>query len=330
MPLECEQRNKIKRFSIIMPCFNITKSENYIERLFKQTFTSFELIAVNDCSTDDTLSTLLNIQSRNQDFFDMKVINLEKNLGAGGARNVAIKASSGEYLLFLDSDDFLDSNCLEKINEILSKNNVDCLLFDYSTYNKQNKIEHHTFQKSGFISLYNAFIFASNGVSGKCVKRSIIEENNICFLHLKRCEDFPFFRHCFLVSTNIFYLREAFYNYLTNVNSLMHNDELIDVNNAEKAFNYLAKITSDQKLLGILFMKNCFYSNSVAMLETKTNRNDYRMRIKYLKKNYSNYCSIRFLKPYCFRIKCVSFLSYVGFYYLLKISFYFYKRRTRV
>ena len=101
-------------FSIIIPCYN---AEEYIDRmmssLMNQTIGAdlFEIIAVNDASTDNTLSLLNKWEISYPN--TVRVITDDENLRQGGARNKAIKAASGKYICFLDADDWMEPDALE-------------------------------------------------------------------------------------------------------------------------------------------------------------------------------------------------------------------------
>lgn len=312
-----------------MPCYNISKSNNYISYLAKQSFKNFELICINDCSNDDTLSILKSYKKDLECLFDFKIIDLHSNVGPGKARNLGIAECEGEFIIFLDSDDYLSELTLKTINDVLlSDVSIDCVVFDYSICKNDKKYEQSTFKKSGFISLYEAFVFTSNGISGKCVRKSLVAQNDIKFLNLKRCEDYPFFRHIYLVSNKIYYLKEPFYNYVMNDNSLMHNSELINVDNAIAAFDYLTTKTDNNKLLGIAFAKNCLYSNVLSMMAKKNSHQDFKNRIIFLKTSYKNYCRVSNLKPYSLKVKIVSIFALLDWYWLLKWLYKRYEKRS--
>ena len=99
------------KVSIVVPCYNIQKYVGRcIESLLAQTFTDFELILVNDGSTDDTLSILKEYEKK-----DSRIIVLEKeNGGLSDARNAGMKIAKGEYIQFVDGDDFAEDILLEK------------------------------------------------------------------------------------------------------------------------------------------------------------------------------------------------------------------------
>ena len=110
------------KFSIIVPGYNV---ENYLDdclnSIFKQTNQDFEVIFINDGSTDNTL----NVVNKYKD--DVIIINQE-NLGLSEARNNGVKKASGKYLLFIDSDDYIDNKLLEKLDSV-TKNNPDLVRF---------------------------------------------------------------------------------------------------------------------------------------------------------------------------------------------------------
>lgn len=105
--------------SIIMPCYN---AGNYIKRsiasVYEQTFKDFELIVVNDGSSDDSLVILTNLAKT---YKTLHVIN-QPNKGAGPARNSGLKAARGEFVAFLDADDSWQPDCLLRLYQALQIN----------------------------------------------------------------------------------------------------------------------------------------------------------------------------------------------------------------
>ncbi|HBC5517211.1 TPA: glycosyltransferase family 2 protein, partial [Proteus mirabilis] len=95
--------------SIIMPCFN---SEKYIseaiESVLKQTYSNFELIIIDDNSTDSTLKIINSFRDNR-----ITIISFDENQGAGVARNKGIEVANGRFIAFLDSDDLWSKNKLE-------------------------------------------------------------------------------------------------------------------------------------------------------------------------------------------------------------------------
>lgn len=119
---------KTSMISIIVPVYN---SERYIERCIRsvctQTYEQWELIVVNDGSTDGSEDII--------DFFargDSRIRYYNKsNGGVSSARNLGIECAQGEFLLFLDSDDWLSCDTCEVLMKVVSENNADCVVFGF-------------------------------------------------------------------------------------------------------------------------------------------------------------------------------------------------------
>ena len=105
----------MKKVSIIIPVYNVV---DYIERCWKsvnaQTYSDIELIFVDDCGTDESISKLETLISEGSRF-PVQIIKHKKNRGLSAARNTGIEASSGDYVYFLDSDDDLVPSCIEEL-----------------------------------------------------------------------------------------------------------------------------------------------------------------------------------------------------------------------
>ena len=105
--------------SIITPCYNCEKwiSET-IESVLNQTFKDYEMLIVDDMSTDETKKIVTKYQAKDN---RIKLINLNKKGGASGARNKALELAQGRYIAFLDGDDLWKPTKLEKQNRIYAK-----------------------------------------------------------------------------------------------------------------------------------------------------------------------------------------------------------------
>jgi poly(ribitol-phosphate) beta-N-acetylglucosaminyltransferase len=123
------------QFSIIVPTFNLEPYIiNCLESVESQTICkeSFELIIIDDCSTDGTCSKI-------NDFLKNSTIKnqfhqLHKNQGPGAARNVGINFAKGVFLIFMDGDDCLSNNCLEEIEKVINEcpNEIDAIAYNWS------------------------------------------------------------------------------------------------------------------------------------------------------------------------------------------------------
>jgi len=136
------------KISIVIPVYNAELFlRECLDSIYKQILKDFEIICVNDGSTDDSLSIL---QEYKLKYTNITVIN-QKNSGIGSATNKAIKQAKGEYLYSLDNDDYLvDENVLNFLYENVKKYDLDILTFNYKTEKHIKKIKQKSYVvKSG-------------------------------------------------------------------------------------------------------------------------------------------------------------------------------------
>ena len=125
-----------EKISVIVPVYNV---ESYLSQcldsIINQTFTDFELIAVNDGSTDSSLSILHDYSKR-----DSRIIVIDKpNTGVSDTRNLGLSNAQGEYVCFVDADDILSHTYLGDMYEIASRKHADMVLCKYCTF--RNKLK---------------------------------------------------------------------------------------------------------------------------------------------------------------------------------------------
>jgi glycosyltransferase involved in cell wall biosynthesis len=112
-----------KKLSIIIPCFNCEKTiKEAVDSIYTQGLNDFEIIMIDDKSTDSTYEKLTQIS---KEYPEVKVFSNEKNLGGGATRNKAVNLTSNEYVFCLDSDDILGEKTLSKILSLISEKNLD-------------------------------------------------------------------------------------------------------------------------------------------------------------------------------------------------------------
>lgn len=122
------------RFSILIPVYNCEKYlERCIDSVINQTYEDFELILINDGSTDRSADIC-----RKFEIIDDRIIVLEQaNQGPGAARNNGIKKAQGDFIVFVDADDYIENSCLEDLQRYLQKNDVDILFKGFKFENQR-------------------------------------------------------------------------------------------------------------------------------------------------------------------------------------------------
>ncbi len=190
---------KETRFSIIIVGYNI---ENYIQRAINsvenQTFENYELIIVNDCSTDKTEAKILELCQKYQ---NIKYITHKENKKAGGARNTAMKVAKGEYILFLDGDDQLaDKDVIKKLNETIGNDMPDVVYLGFKIEGDREELVIPTPETC--TKTYKAAQDKYPNPWSKCWRREFLEENDIKFPENRFYEDVLFVYNGVMKSKN--------------------------------------------------------------------------------------------------------------------------------
>lgn len=197
-------------FSIIIPVFN---SEQYIERCLlsikNQTFSNFECLIIDDGSEDDSLKIINKICNEDSRF----IIFHQENKGVSSARNLGLKHLHGRYTIFIDSDDYVESNFLELVNQ---KNKNSSLIF-FTQELKEGEIN----SRELIDKLHSLTMPGSPW--GKIFKTEIIKKNNIIFpIEIDFCEDLVFLLKYLFCIEKLSVRNEKIYNYTVRENSLCH------------------------------------------------------------------------------------------------------------
>ena len=118
------------KFSIIIPVYNVEKYlKKCLDSVFNQTYKDYEVIVVNDGTKDNSMDIVKD--------YAVKVIN-QKNQGLSAARNAGVKKATGDYLIFLDSDDYWEKGLLKELSKSL-KNNPDLIRFQINEVYEDGK-----------------------------------------------------------------------------------------------------------------------------------------------------------------------------------------------
>lgn len=218
--------------SVIVPVYNVEKYLYVcINSILKQSYKDFEVICIDDASTDSSLEILEYFAQKDS---RIKIIKNKENKGLGASRNRGIEASKGKYILFLDSDDWYSFDTLEILVTEAEKNNLEVLMFKNIVYYEETqKFGMEPFYEMKFMDKFaykifnhwdlNKKIFAVPiGACNKLYLKSFLEENNIRFPNENYIhEDNPFSCKVLLKAKRISYISKYFYNRRRRDNSIM-------------------------------------------------------------------------------------------------------------
>lgn len=223
----------MKKVSVITPCYN---SYEYLDKCFESLVNqtigieNMEIIFVNDASTDNTGEKLNSFEALYPD--SVLVIHLDANVKQGGARNVALQYVSGEYLVFIDSDDWVDLTYLETVYNIVKENDVDMLQIPFvhvrgegenATYTKTPAyweglyVMEDTKARKHFLThqLFNC------GAPNKIYRTEMVRKANACFLQGVAYEEPSFVYPLFFYANRIYQLDAKMYFYRLHETSTM-------------------------------------------------------------------------------------------------------------
>ena len=239
----------MNKISVILTTYNVEKYiEQCINSILNQTIKQFELIILDDGSKDNTVNII------ETNYPKLKIIK-NSHLGVAKERNLGIELSTGEYLCFLDSDDYFESDMLEKLYNSIIKNNSDISIskaykFDTNTndeiilnYMLNSKITNDLEYKDKEELYDGLFQLTVANAWAKMFKKSIINRYNIRFQNLHNSND-VFFVYSYMVNANrISFIDDSLVHYRFN------NSNSIQGSKQKYPFEFLKAYAELQKYL---------------------------------------------------------------------------------
>lgn len=219
----------MSKISIIMPCYNSEKTlARAIESVITQSFYNWDLIIVDDCSSDKSKQIADNYALKDKRII---VLSTEKNSGPAKTRNIGIGVAKGDYLAFIDSDDFFEPDFLSIMLETAKKFCSDVVCCQYINIYNDDKIEYATSDiiKNKLLDRHDvnkAIISNIDGIGSLCnklIQSSIIKNNNLKINEKRvKAEDWDFIVRIFQIADRVIFIDNFLYNYChTNSASIM-------------------------------------------------------------------------------------------------------------
>ena len=205
------------KISIILPAYNEGKYiKKAVDSVLNQTFDDFELIIVNDGSGDDTLSIINGFEDER-----IRIIN-QSNQGPGASRNNALKIACGEYVMFLDGDDWYCPDALKTAYDEITSKGTDISIFQIIKYDGSEYSENSWFNLDNFPDSFEERVFnphecmdflfdISVSATQKIFRREFLAEINARFPEGIYFEDMPFFFYTFLKAEKVSIIKRHLY-----------------------------------------------------------------------------------------------------------------------
>lgn len=252
--------------SIIIPVYNV---EDYLksclDSVINQSLNNIEIIVVNDASTDSSKEIIMDYCSK---YKEIIFIDKVKNSGLSAARNTGLEVANGEYISFIDSDDWIESDMIEVMYNEAKKANADIalceMMYEYESYQVYKNItvnkkylNREQYIKELLTQQHNIESF----VMVKIYKRSLLLDNNIKFSeYIKYKEDIDFSIRLSFMVDKVVCIQKPFYHYIQRANSIVHSfkEHYID-----DMFVYLQKI---EQIIETYSLKKNLYNEFVSLV----------------------------------------------------------------
>jgi glycosyltransferase involved in cell wall biosynthesis len=314
--------------SVLVPVYNVEKTlDRCIQSILNQTFKDFEIVLVNDGSTDNS-GQLCDMYAEKYD--NIRVIHKE-NEGLGPTRNVGIREAKGEFIYHCDSDDWLREDLLEKVYKAITETNSDIAVFGYDIFTEKDgnicpyesiKVDDNIFKDSKKVKeffteqYFNSFVVLS--ACNRMCRRSFIIDNELFFPALRRSQDVAYSLLLFDNVERLVTIKESFYCYIVEpgVYKGRSFEEMIEIYCTvyDWASGYfekwdMMKTVAGQKLVNNVCEQIANYS---AYAFTVKYKDDWKKNTKYLIKDkrvkkyfslYSNDKSSRFMMLFSLGIR---------------------------
>ena len=163
-------------FSIIIPCYNCEKYISCcLDSIINQNYDNFEVICLDDCSTDNTCSIIKEYAKQDK---HIQLIKNRINRGPGLLRNIGLKKAKGNYILFCDNDDWYEKGLFAKLSQIIIKNpNINIIEFRYNISKNEEEKSVATWLdrgKSGIKHTSDEDILLATALWNKCYKKRFL------------------------------------------------------------------------------------------------------------------------------------------------------------
>lgn len=309
--------------SVIVPVYNVEKYlEKCLESLVNQKFNNYEIIVVNDGSPDNSQKII--------DKYIKKYPKLIKgykkeNGGVSSARNYGLKNAIGDYIAFVDSDDYVKEDYLSLLYNEAKIHNYDIIMCDMIKKSSTNEEVLNCYVNGN--DIVKNLLVSLPAIWNKMYKKSLFLENKIEFPDILYGEDLATTGKLLMHAKNIGYVNKALYYYIIRDGSIMHqqkyNKKMSDIfksldilTNYFKEKDYYEKYKEEIEYLHI---SHLLHDYSLRIYKYPEGRSDIEEVVRIIKLNYPKWIKNKYFKEKSWKYKIVCYLIYKKRISLLKI-----------
>lgn len=320
--------NKCK-LSIIVPVYGVEKYiDKCLDSLVKQSLKEIEIIVVNDGTKDNSQKIIDKYVKKYPDKIKSYI---KENGGQGSARNYGLKKTTGEYIGYVDSDDFVEKDMYKKLYNKAKENNYDIVVC--GNYNVSEDYQNKNID--AFINNYNTdlenIFFGKMAVWNKIYKRDILIKNKLEFKEKVWYEDLAFTLKAIMNSNTFAFIDEPLYDYLIREGSTMNNSNVQRNLEILDAFNDILSYIQHNKKeeyfnkIEFLAIDHIYISAIVRVLKAeaddKVKRETINKLIDYMNKKFPNYKNNKYINTLSKNRKIIYKLINIKMYGLINLIF---------
>ena len=300
------------KVSIIVPIYNTEQYLNKcLDSLVNQTLQDVEIILINDGSTDNSQNIIDEYSAK----YPNKIKSFTKeNGGQATARNLGITKATGEYIGFVDSDDWIELNMYEELyNKALSEGlDIVCC----NEYLVTDNVKKKNFNRLMYPNdINNNYIIRESGAWNKIIKRDLVINNNIFFLENRIYEDLATIPTLALYTNKIGYINSYLYNYLirngSTMNQIKYSKKLEDIFPVMEELSIKFE-NNHKEELEYLYIIHLLREASLRFLLYKEGKNKRKEIINLMKNKFPNWRNNKYFKKDSFKDQLICKMLYTN------------------
>ena len=314
------------KISVIIPVYNVYDYlDKCLSSLVNQTDTNFEVIIVNDGSTDDSQKIIDKYVSENANMHSY----IKENGGLASARNYGLKKATGDYILFLDSDDYYELNTIEVLKKE-AQNDDDIITFQMYI-DENNKITEQNIEMEEFVFSENIpaskrLLLYNPSACDKMFKKELFVKNDFEFIEGTYYEDLGTIPLLAMYTDKIKFTKHYLYHYLKRENSTMNKvkynakieDIFLMIERIATTFKTKKIYDKYKEEIEYIYIHHLLRAASIRFLNYDKYDMVDKIR-KIIKENYPKFKENKYFQKYGFKRKLMCKLIYKGHYKTIKI-----------
>lgn len=305
------------KVSVIIPCFNSeTTIMRCIKSILNQTYNDFEIIVVDDCSTDNSALLVKELCCK---YTNITLLKNTENSGPSLTRKNGIMHSESEFIMFCDSDDYYEPSCIEKMIFAAESNGAMVSACNYNIIKGSKIRQHNVLKTENIVNLQHALILPIDSMWCCCFKRTLFDD--ICFPNIRNGEDMAIIPLLILKSGKISCLEDCLYNYVYQKQSLSNSSSLKVVSNLEDSFQYIFENIQKTYIDEIEFLgiRNLIYGGLLYLFKCSNNKKYATKIISLFDNNFPNWFRNQYIIMLPFHKKLFVLFAKKRLFFLLKV-----------